>query len=210
MFQHYFYATVSDNKDPDGLNRVRVTMLGKPESVSDWIPVVMPFAGPGEGVSMIPGVGDAVMVVSLDSKLRTKAVIGAGWSSALKPPQTGENPAAELNEDGKNSLKFIRSRAGTMLIFDDTEGEEKFQLISADGKTRFEYSPADDEASLTSENDITISAKGKIIIEAEEIEISGEKQVTISAEEVQISAAKDCEIAADKDVSVKGSGISLN
>jgi uncharacterized protein involved in type VI secretion and phage assembly len=210
MFQNMFYGKVVDNQDPDGLNRVRVTMLGEQETVSDWTPVLAPFAGSDNGISMLPEVGDMVIIIAMDSAKTKKVVMGATWFNGGLPPQTGENTEAGLNGDGKNSLKFIKSRSGNMLVFDDTEGEEKFQLISADGQTRFEYSPADKLSSLSTENDITISAKGTITIDAEKIEITGKKQVNISGEEVQVSSKKEMDISSDKDLAIKGSGISLN
>ncbi len=126
------------------------------------------------------------------------------------PPVTGENSDADLNGDGKNSLKFMKSRSGHMIIFDDTEGAEKFQIISGDGKTRFEFDIAEEIGNLTSEADVMIGAKGSLTLKAESISIQSEKSIEISGEEYKFSAKKAADITADKDLSVKGSGIALN
>jgi uncharacterized protein involved in type VI secretion and phage assembly len=210
MFTKYFYGKVSDNKDPDSLNRVKVTILGEKETVSDWLPVITPLAGADCGISILPEVDDMVLIVSLDGNNIKKAVIGSVWFSGSEAPVTNENTDADLNQDGKNSLKFFKSKSGSMFIFDDTEGEEKIQIISSDGKSRFEFLNADEIINLETEADISIGAKGIVSIQAEEIEITSEKQINVSGEEMQFSAKKTMDISSDKDISIKGSGIALN
>ncbi|QQO09010.1 phage baseplate assembly protein V [Breznakiella homolactica] len=210
MFSYYFLGKVTDNQDPDSLNRIRVSKIGEDESVTDWIPVITPYAGNDTGLSLLPDVDDQVLVVSLDEHNIRKAAIGGLWSNEAAPPSTGENSDADLNQDGNNSLRFFKSRSGSMVIFDDTEGEEKIQIISSDGKSRFEFLNADEMVSLTTENDLTIGAKGVISIQAEEIEINSKKQLNLTGEEFQIAAKKAMDITSDQDITVKGSGIALN
>ncbi len=210
MVQHFYWAIVTDNSDPDGLNRVRVTKLGEEESVTEWIPVLTPFGSSDTGLSFLPDVDDQVLVVFLGTANVKKAVIGASWSNNTAPPKTEENSDADLNSNGENSLRFFRSKSGNKLIFDDTEGSEKIQIISSDNKSRIEFSVADELVSLTTENDLTIGAKGAISIQAEEITIDSKKAMNISAEEYQINAKKGLDMTTDKDMTIKGSGISLN
>jgi hypothetical protein len=155
-------------------------------------------------------VGDQVFVVSLDNSDVRKAVIGASWSNEAASPETGENSDADLNQDGKNSLRFIKSRAGSMFIFDDSEGAEKIQLISSDNKSRFELNVADELVSLNTEHDLAMGAKGAISIQAEEFSLTAKKQFNIEVDEYQISAKKAMNITADKDMGIKGSGLALN
>jgi len=210
MFTNFYWAKVTDNADPDGLHRVKVSKEGEEESVADWISVLTPYGSADAGLSFLPDIDDQVLVASLgDSDIR-KVVIGSVWSNEAPPPKTGENTSADLNGDGKNSLRFFKSRSGNLLIFDDTEGAEKIQLISADGESRLELNTADELISLNTSKDITISAKGAISIQAEEIDITSDKQLNISADEFQLNAKKGLNITADKDMTVKGSGISLN
>jgi len=210
MGPRFFWGKVTDNADPDELNRVRVAIRDEDENVAEWIPVLTPYASFDAGLSFLPEIDDQVLVVSLDIKDIRKVVIGSIWSNEITPPETGENTSADLNGDGENSLRFIKSRSGNQLIFDDTEGAEKIQLISSDGKSRFEFSVEDELVSLTTENDLTIGAKGVISIQAEEVEITSKKQVNISADEYQIDAKKGMDITTDKDMTIKGTGISLN
>ena len=210
MFPNFYWAKVTDNADPDKLHRVRVAKQGEEENVADWIPVLTPNGGADTGLSFLPDVDDQVLVVSMGVMDGQKAVIGAVWSNDAPPPESGENSAADFNDDGKNSLKFFKSRAGSMFIFDDTKDAEKIQLISAGKKSRLEFNEPDELVSLDTEQDINIGAKGVVSIKAEEISISSEKQMDISAEEYQVSAKKGLDINSDKDIGIKGSGVSLN
>jgi uncharacterized protein involved in type VI secretion and phage assembly len=210
MFTKFFYGKVTDNKDPDKLNRVKVSILGEEESISDWLPVVTPLAGSNNGISILPELDDMVIVLSMDGSNIKKAVIGSVWFSGNEPPVTNENTDADLNQNGENNITFIKSRSGNMIIFDDTEDDEKIQIISSDGKSRFEFLNNDEKINVETENDIVIGAKGIVSIQAEEINMISEKQINISGEEVQVSAKKKMDIISDKDMTIKGSSITLN
>jgi uncharacterized protein involved in type VI secretion and phage assembly len=210
MYPYCVYAVVTDNKDPDKLNRVKVSAPYEESSVSDWIPVVTPLAGADSGFSVLPNVDDQVLVVYLDDQHVRQAVLGGIWYEEAAPPETQENADADLNKDGNNALSFIKSKSGAMIILDDTEGKEKIQLIAADGKSRLEFRAEDKMTTLSTEYDLTIGAKGSITIDAEEITITGKKQVNISADEFQVAAEKEMTLTASKDMTIKGAGVSLN
>jgi phage baseplate assembly protein gpV len=210
MFPHYFLGTVTDNADPDGLHRIRVTRSGEDGTVTDWIPVASSYTGEEAGLSLLPDVGDQILVVSLDQMNVKKTAIGGLWYNGAEPPETGENTDADLNQDGKNALGFFKSRAGHMFILDDTEGQEKIQIIASDNKSRLEFNLPEELVSLDTEHDLSLGAKKGLNIQAEEIEIQAEKQLALSGEEYQIAAKKALEIKADKDVSVEGTGLALN
>ncbi|GHU76837.1 phage tail protein [Spirochaetia bacterium] len=211
MLPEFYWGKVVDNEDPEGLHRVRLSVQdeGK-EELTRWIPVMSSFTGEETGVSLLPDINDQVLVTSVNDKGDKYVVIGSVWSDDIAPPETGENSGAELNQDGENSLKFIKSRAGSQLIFDDSEGAEKIQLLSPDGKSRLELLVADELFSLDTEKDLSMGAKGEIAIQAEKIMISSKKKVTISTEEYQVSAKKAFKINANKDMGIEGSGLSIN
>lgn len=211
MNQKVFIAKISDNQDPDNLHRVKITYSNETgDVVSNWVPVLSYSAGNGNGLYSLPDVDEQVLVASLENDTNSFCVIGSIWSNEVKPPKTDENSDADLNQDGKNSLHFLKSRAGNMIILDDTDSKEKIQLISADGKSRFEFSAEDELINLETENDIQITAKKNLSINAEEIEIESSKQTNITTEEFQTKVSKELQINADKDITIKGSGIALN
>lgn len=97
-----------------------------------------------------------------------------------------------------------------MIILDDTESKEKIQIISADSTSRLEFNTEEELIKLETENDIQFSAERSLLINAEEIEIKASKQINITTEEFQTKVSKEMQLNANKDITVKGSGISLN
>lgn len=212
MQDAFFYiAKVTDNQDKDNLNRVKVTTMLKEESVSYWIPYLTAKAGDSFGFSSLPDIDDQVLVLSFGSSRERQFIIGSFWDSNLTPPETEENTDADLNGDGNNSLSFIKSKTGNMMIFDDTEGKEKIQLITADGKTRFELDNENSLVNLETDSDISIQAKGNIAIQTEE-EISFEvkKAFGLESEDFILKGSKEINIEANKNMTIKGSSIALN
>lgn len=210
MHPYFHWAIVTDNADPDGLQRVKVAKKNEDESVTEWVPVLTPYGSADTGLSMLPEINDQVLVISLDGSDNRKAIIGTFWSNEILPPQTDENKNADLNSDGKNALRFFKSRSGHKLIFDDTKGMEKIQLIASGGKTRLEFLAENKLVSLDAENDINMGAKGAVLIQAQEVKMAGEDNVDISGEEFQIGAESGLEINSDDGITVTGSGISIN
>lgn len=210
MAKKIFLAKVSDNQDPDNLHRVKITYNHQGEAVSSWIPVLSCAAGNSNGFYSLPDIDEQVLVASVNDSDTSFCVLGSIWSESILPPETSENSDADLNKDGKNSLHFVKSKSGNMIILDDTESAEKIQIISADKKSRLEFSASDELITLDTENDLILSAKSNVSINAEEIELTASKQINISSEEFQIKASKDLSINSDKDITLKGSGIALN
>ena len=108
-------------------------------------------------------------------------------------------------------LNFFKSRSGHMLIFDDTEGKEKLQLIASGGKTSIELDIENECINLETDKDISLSAKGNITIEAEkEINFNAKKALDIECKDFAVKTDKEITIEAGKDITLKGSGIALN
>jgi len=210
MLPNLYLAKITDNADPDKLNRVKVAKKGEDENEDNWIPFITPYGGSDTGLNFLPNVDEQVLVISLGTVEGQKAVIGSIWSNEVPPPESGENTAADFNDNGENSLKFLKSQSGSMLVLDDTEGAEKIQLISAEKKSRLELNETDELLSLNTEHDVKIGAKKKILIMADEISINSEKKMDISADIYQLSAKKGLDIESDKNIGFKSSGVSHN
>ena len=210
MSNNVFLARVSDNQDPDGFNRIKVTFTNENEVVSDWIPYLSSVTGDGTGVSCLPDIDDQVLVIALDMNQTKLVAVGAVWSEVAAPPETGENSDADLNQDGKNSLNFIKTKAENMLIFDDTDGKEKIQIIQNKTNSRIEFIAEDKKLSISTDEEIDIAAKKDVCLNAENMTFEAEKEFNVSCENYQVKASKEIKIEADKDMTLKGSGIALN
>jgi uncharacterized protein involved in type VI secretion and phage assembly len=205
----FFFTKVVDNKDPDELNRVKVLMIGESDSAC-WVPYLTPQAGDGSGMSILPNLEDQVLVVSLDMHKTRLVAVGGIWFEKQRPPETGTNAESDHNADGQNSLKFIKSQSGNIFLFDDSEGKEKFLLITADGSTCVEFNTPDKSINVNTRHDVTIGAKGKISIQADEIQVTGKKELLITTENLKVSSKNGFETVSEKDFTIKGAGLTLN
>jgi len=203
-------AKVSDNKDEDGLGRIRVTYTNEDEVVSNWIPYMSSLAADGSGISCLPDVDDQVLVISLDAHKTKLIALGSVWSEVAAPPETGENSDADLNQDGNNSLSFIKTKAENMIILDDTDGKEKIQIIQNKTNSRIEFIAEDKKLSISTDEEIDIAAKKDLCLNAENMTFEAEKEFNVSCENYQVKASKEIKLEADKDMTLKGSGIALN
>ncbi len=209
--QVFFYGIVSDNQDPDKLGRVKVAIDSAGTSnVTPWIPVLTMQAGAESGFFFLPDVDDMVLVAFLDPQHQHGVVMGGVWNEARKPPKTEENSGSDLNADGKNNLKFYRSRSGMRLIFDDSDGAEKLQLISSDSETRFEFDLDKKKVTLETVLDISLSSKKKVSISAQEVSIEAKGAAKIEAKGVSIESKAGLDLKASADIEAKGSSIKLN
>ena len=212
MDRHYasgpVFGIVTNNADPDGLGRVKVVICSLGKNVeTNWIPVVTAVLG----MFFLPEINDQVAVAFMDDNPDLPFVIGSIWSIPQMPPVTGENAASERNKDGKNNLRFFRSRSGNRMIFDDTKGNEKIQMISCDSASRFEIRAIDTGILFDTSKGLRMSAKEAVNIEGETCNIKMKKGLQVQSENIKIeSKSKDINIKAGNAITVKGSGINLN
>ena len=122
-------AIVTNNKDPDGLARVKVRLPWISDDVeSDWARVVSPMAGAGRGLYILPEVDDEVLVAFEHGNPSTPYVLGGLWNGKDKPP--------EANSDGKNDIRVLKSRSGHVIRLDDTAGAERIEIVDKSAKNR--------------------------------------------------------------------------
>jgi len=111
-----YYAIVTQNDDSEGSARVKVRypwLDGGDEDQAFWAPICVPMCGDEFGTYTLPEVEDTVLVLFLAGDIRYPIVVGGAWSKTDKPP--------EVNEDGKNDFRLIKSRSGHRLLFDDSD-----------------------------------------------------------------------------------------
>lgn len=177
---------VSDNEDPEGMGRVKLTFPWREiEDESRWARVAVPMAGGNRGTWFLPEVGDEVLVAFEAGDVAHPYVIGALWNGEDAPP--------EDNADGDNDVRTITSRAGHALTFDDgddggieittdaghtialddTSGSEKVTIEDSSGANVVEF-----DATAQS---LSVEAGTKLTIEAPQVEIAADGNLTIDA-----------------------------
>ncbi len=200
------YAIVTQNKDPEKLERIKVRLPwldGGEEDQTFWAQLLTPMEGKKFGWYTLPDIDDVVAVMFVAGDMTQPVVMGGVWSKPDFSP--------EPNEDGKNNFRGYRSRSGHRMILDDS-GQGKVVLADKTTKNmigvgQFEkdgagpnvcavYKPPMSGTSgvsiSTMEGKLELTCKdGKLKIEAEQ--------------NIKISAKTTIDIKAGQDMTMEGS-----
>ena len=197
LFYGVMIGLVSNNKDPDGLGRVKVTLPWLDDKIeTNWARVVTPMAGKDRGLYTLPEVDDEVAVMFEHGNLEWPFVIGSLWNGKDKPPAS--------NADGKNNHRVIKSRSGHTLTFDDTDKAEQIVIADKSGKNKITISTKDNTIAIAADADISItSAKGKLKLSGKGVEITSQGAV-------KVEASGNMDLKAGPQLNVKGSKVNIN
>jgi len=174
-------AIVKDNKDKDGLGRVRVQMNWQTgDEQTPWLRVATGHAGGKRGIYFIPEEGDEVIVDhEFDNPIRPFVSATTFHGKASSDRQCGKK---------KNNLKAIITRSGHTILLDDTNGKEMIHI----------HDKKENEIIIdTKEETITFKALKNIVIDAgQDITLKAGKNIFMEAnkENVEITAQKDIKI----------------
>lgn len=164
-------AIITNTKDPDGMGRVKIVYpWNTDDGESYWARVMSFYAGDERGALFLPEVDDEVLVIFEQGNMLSPIIIGSLWSSNSK--------LSEMNNDGQNNIKKIKSRSGHEIIFDDTIGGEKLTMKDQKGNSIEIDSTA---------NQVTIKSNLKVSIEANIIEIKADSILTLKGGIVKIN-----------------------
>jgi uncharacterized protein involved in type VI secretion and phage assembly len=190
-------GVVTNNQDPDGQGRIKVKLPWLSKDVeSHWARVVTPMAGNDRGVYFLPEVDDEVLVAFEHGSPEFPYVLGALWNGKDAPP--------EINDDGNNNMRTIKSRSGHIVRLDDTDGSEKIEIVDGSGANSVVISTADNSITITADADITIeSGSGKLILSGNGVEIKSQANV-------KVEAGTNMDIEASGQLNIKGSTVNIN
>lgn len=203
-------GVVSDNHDPDGINRVKVTLPFFDDIVSTWARLVQPGAGSGRGWHVLPEVGDEVLVTFEHGDMRHPYVLGGLWNSTDAPPVANDDA---FLEGGYVHSRSFTSLLGHKLEFSDVNDD-------ADAKVTMSVAPVGKHASLMMSREkielttpaakeikignqdasITLDAEGNIEIKAKSVTITSTDQ------NVEITAKGDLVTSSTGDTNVSATG----
>jgi len=172
-------ALVTDIVDPDRLGRAQVKFpwLGDAgRDVRAWATLLTPYADDDQGFVALPEVDTQVVVGFEAGDLHRPYIVGACWNGKEMMPVTATKP---------NNKRLIKSRAKSLLEFDDTDGATKVTL-STDGGHKVVLDEGSSQIEIThlDGSKIVLSASGQIQITA-----NATVEVTASAMNVHAAAA---------------------
>lgn len=187
-------AIVTQNKDEDGLCRVKVRYPwhDKPRE-SYWARLAVPMAGDGRGTVFIPEVGDEVLVAFEREDLRFPYVLGALWNGKDKPPLA--------NDDGSNDKRIVKSRKKHYLLFDD--GAQGIVELAHENGAVVRFTDNEIELKDSQGNRLKIEKSGAITLQAT-------TQLNIKAAAITIEATGTLELKANATLTVRGALVNIN
>ncbi len=142
-------AKVISTDDPEGLARVKTTLVGFGDIESGWMPVMAIGAGRDKGLAILPEVDDTVLVVLPDGDPARGIILG-GLYGAITPP--GTRPSS-----GVRSFT-MRTPNGQVLTLDGAQAIARLETAAGDV---LEMSPKGSRLSVT--RDLRIEAPGRTI-----------------------------------------------
>lgn len=188
---------VTNNTDPEGLGRVKVQfpwLNGLQES--HWARIASLMAGKDRGTYFLPEVDDEVLVAFEHGDLRFPYILGALWN--------GKDTVPVANEDKKNNIRMIKSRSGHTIRLDDTEGQEKIEILDKTGKNSLVFDTAQNTITIAAEQDLILRApKGNIELDAHTIKLTAK-------ESIQLNSQQAMDLKTNGMMNLKGSIINLN
>lgn len=122
-----FPSIVTDIVDPDSLGRIQVKFpwLGADgDTVRAWATLLTPYADDDQGFQVLPAVDTQVVVAFEAGDLRRPYIVGSAWNGREAMPESPAEP---------NNKRLIKSRAGSLLEFDDTDGAAKVTVSMKSG-----------------------------------------------------------------------------
>ena len=122
-------ALVVDIVDPQSLGRIQVAFpwLGEVgNDVKAWARLVSLYADDDQGWQILPEVGTEVIVGFEAGAIERPYIVGAVWNGRQAPPQAAE---------AANNKRVLKTRSGSLLEFDDTQGAAKVTLSLQSGHT---------------------------------------------------------------------------
>lgn len=176
---------VTNNKDPDGVGRVRVKFPAlSDQEESWWARVVTPGAGSSAGLMFMPQIDDEVLVGFEHGDLRRPFVLGGVWGAKAKPPTAAETFLAQ----NKVVHWGLRTMNGTTLGIrsGDAPADKHYKVALPDGTTQYmgadktEIIAMNKSIELKSgQASILITDKGDIQIKGANIKLEATQGITI-------------------------------
>ncbi len=189
---------VDDNKDAQ-MGKIKVKFPGlSDKQIVHQARIATLMAGNDRGTFFLPEKKDEVLVAFEEGNMSRPYIIGSLWNGKDVPPDT--------NDNGDNNLRFIKSRSGHTLCFDDTGKNEKIEIFDKDKKNIITIDTANNTITIKStEKDINIEAsKGTIKLDAKKIIISSKEDAKIDAKGGLTLNGKP------KDTTITGTKVNIN
>lgn len=178
-----YEALISDVNDPANEGRVKLKMPWfDPQMETEWCRCCQFYAGNGYGAFFVPEVGDEVLIAFIQGDMRQPIVVAGLYNGSDKPV---------THRDDATDQKLMRTKAGHLILFDDSSGKERIRLTTKGGHD-VNLADADQALTITTSGGNVIKlddSGGKITVETssgESVVLQG-GQATITATSIALS-----------------------
>lgn len=113
------------DKEHPGMVKVEYFLGTKGKNVSGWVPVAMPYAFKDAGSYFLPEIGTVVLLAFEMGNSNCPVVIGSLWNQKNTIPQETANE--------KNTIKRVKTKGGSEVIFNDEDGKESIEIHTKKG-----------------------------------------------------------------------------
>jgi len=196
-------GVVTNNQDPDDFGRVKVKFPWLGDDIeSDWAWVASPGAGKDRGIQWIPEVEDTVLVAFEYGDIQRPYIVGGVWNSVDTPVVTN----SEAVSGGAVNQRIIKSRAGHVIVLDDTDGAEKIIVRDKTEKNEIIIDSVENTVTVNVEKDIKVTAKGKVTVESTgDMELKSSANLKLEATaNIEIKAGANTDVEAGAAMNMKG------
>jgi phage protein D len=171
---------VSDANDPEKLGRIKVTYPWLSDSyVSDWARTVQPGAGPDRGATVVPEVGDEVLV-AFEHDMRRPYVLGGLFNGVDK---AAEGKLELIDGSGAVNRRSFVSRLGHRLDFFDKKGQtDGITAATAEDSLYLQLDAANTKVTVHSDGSVLVEGSSGIVIDA------GGSKLELKGSEVSVTA----------------------
>jgi uncharacterized protein involved in type VI secretion and phage assembly len=154
-------AVVSDLVDPDAKGRIKVKFPPSARPARPSLPgrrCLTPYADKDQGLEILPEVDSQVVLAFEAGDPARPYIVGACWNGSRSLPEAAA---------AANNLRTLKTRAGSMLQFDDTAGAAKV-TVSMESGHRIVLDDAAQEVTVEHSNGcrININIAGQVTITA--------------------------------------------
>ncbi|MEF8776729.1 MAG: phage baseplate assembly protein V [Haloarculaceae archaeon] len=214
-------AKVTDNEDPEGVGRVKVTYpFRESDDESHWARIATEMASKEYGTFFLPEVGDEVLVAFEGGNIHHPVVIGSLYNGKRKPPfdnASGDNDIRAIKSRNEHTMEFddattggkvtIETAAGHTITLDDTAGAETITVEDSTGDNSMTMDSVGGEVTVSADKKITLDAD-TIKLDGNKVDISAKNKASVSGNSgIDISSKANLKMTSNGNMKVKGTGM---
>jgi uncharacterized protein involved in type VI secretion and phage assembly len=201
---------VTNNKDPDGLGRVRVKFPALSDAEESWwARVVTPGGGSQAGLILMPQIDDEVLVGFEHGDLRRPYVLGGLWGPSARPPLHHDAFLAQ-NKVVEWGLKTMNG--STLSIRSGSQPADKhYKIALPDGTTHYMGSDKTEIVAInksielkSGQASILITDRGDIQIKGINIKLQATQGITVDGLTIAEKASTTYKAEGGASIQLKG------